>query len=396
MFGRPVTLFSLFGFEIKVDPSWLILAVLIAWSLATRLFPEFYKDLPQSSYWWMGAAGAAGLFMSIVFHELAHSLMARHFGISMKGITLFLFGGVAEMKNDPPSPKAEFWMAVVGPLSSAAAGALMFAMLMGGQDRGLSVTVTGVVAYLAWLNLALAVFNLVPAFPLDGGRILRSILWHWKKDLRWATSIAARVGSGLGIVLMALGGVSILMGSFVGGLWWLMIGFFVRMAALGSYRQMMASSLFRGVSVREVMSKDPVVVSRSASLEEFINDYAYQYNYQHYPVMSFGRLSGCVSVQNAGRVPRDEWEHQTVGSVTEPCGPDTTISPDESAEQALAIMNRARHNRLMVVENDQLLGVVSLEDMLKLLTFKGETDQGARGDKEESAWISWVRKLLRR
>src|SRR4030066_866694 len=155
MFGRSVSLFKIFDFEIKIDLSWLILAALITWSLATGLFPEYYKELPPAAYWWMGAAGAVGLFLSIVFHELAHSLVARNYGISMKGITLFIFGGVAEMEDDPPSPRAEFWMAVVGPISSALISSLLFLIILWGREHGWPVTVYGVLAYLAWLNLVL-------------------------------------------------------------------------------------------------------------------------------------------------------------------------------------------------------------------------------------------------
>ncbi|HEX7415869.1 MAG TPA: site-2 protease family protein, partial [Smithellaceae bacterium] len=180
MLGRPLSLFKVFGFEIKVDISWLFLAALITWSLASGLFPEYYKDLPPAAYWWMGAAGTVGLFLSIIAHELVHSLVARYYGIPMKGITLFIFGGVAQMEDEPPNPKAEFMMAVVGPLSSFLIGIFSFLLYYLGEKSGWPVTVNGVLAYLAWLNTVLAVFNLIPAFPLDGGRILRSALWNWK------------------------------------------------------------------------------------------------------------------------------------------------------------------------------------------------------------------------
>ncbi|MRR17558.1 MAG: site-2 protease family protein [Deltaproteobacteria bacterium] len=372
MFGRSISLFKILGFEVKVDLSWLVLAVLITWSLASGLFPEFYKNLPPASYWWMGVAGTVGLFASIVFHELAHSLIARHHGIAMKGITLFIFGGVAEMENDPPSPTAEFRMAVVGPLSSALAAAIFFLAVMGARRFGWPVEVYGVGTYLAWLNLVLAVFNLVPAFPLDGGRILRSLLWRWKKDLRWATSVSSKVGSGFGIILIVLGIISLFMGNFVGGLWWLMLGFFVRIAAQNAYQQMLARTVFHNVKVSDVMVKDPVVVSRAMTLEQFIHDYVYHNPYQIYPVVSFGRLNGCISVNAAARVPRDEWSSQTVGSITTACDRETTIRPDESAAQALAVMNRTGNALLLVVEGEQLIGVISLQDMLRLLSLKVE------------------------
>jgi Zn-dependent protease len=177
MFGKTVTLFRIFGFEVKIDWSWLILGALIIWSLATGLFPAWYEGLAPSQYWAMGVAGALGLFVSIVFHEFWHSLIARKFGLDMKGITLFLFGGVAEMGDEPPSPRAEFFLAVAGPISSVVlAGAILgLSLLLRGP--GPVTPVTGVLRYLGYLNFILAGFNLLPAFPLDGGRVLRAVLW---------------------------------------------------------------------------------------------------------------------------------------------------------------------------------------------------------------------------
>jgi Zn-dependent protease len=380
MFGRSVSLFKLFGFEIKVDISWLILAALVTWSLASGLFPEYYKQLPAASYWWMGATGTVGLFFSIVFHELSHSLIARRYGISMKGITLFIFGGVAEMEDDPPNSKAEFLTAIVGPLSSILIGVVLFLIKLRGEISGWPVTVTGVLSYLAWLNIVLAAFNLLPAFPLDGGRMLRSALWSWKKDLRWATKIAANVGAGLGMMLVIGGIISIFMGNVIGGLWWFMIGLFVRSAAQRSYRQLLARNLFHAEKVKDFMIKDPVVVSRSISLEEFVRDYVYKYHFQMYPVMSFGKLSGCISVSQAAQVPRDQWATQTVGAVALPCNEDTTVGPDDYANQALAIMNRTGNSRLLVVESGHLVGIIALQDMLKLVTLKMELNDFEKKD----------------
>jgi Zn-dependent proteases len=372
MFGYSVSLFKLFGFEIKVDISWLILAALVTWSLASGLFPEYYKQLPAASYWWMGATGAVGLFLSIIFHELSHSLIARRYGISMKGITLFIFGGVAEMEDDPPNSKAEFLTAIVGPLSSILIGVILFLIKLWGEVSGWPVTVTGVLSYLAWLNIVLAAFNLLPAFPLDGGRMLRSALWRWKKDLRWATNIAANVGSGLGLMLVIGGIISIFMGNVIGGLWWFMIGLFVRSAAQRSYQQLLARDLFHAEKVKDLMINDPVVVSRSISLEEFVRDYVYKYHFQMYPVISFGKLSGCISVNQTAEIPRDQWATHTVGAVALPCNEGTTVRPDDDANKALAIMNRTGNSRLLVVEDDRLVGMIALKDMLKLLSIKIE------------------------
>jgi Zn-dependent protease len=372
MFGRPVSLFTVFGFEIKVDASWLILAALITWSLARGLFPEYYKGLSPSAYWWMGAAGAAGLFISIIIHELTHSLVARNYGVVMKEITLFIFGGVAHMEEDPPHPKAEFMIAVVGPLSSFLMGVCAFLLYRLGVSVGWPVTVTGVLNYLFWMNIVLAVFNLIPAFPLDGGRILRSALWRWKKDVRWSTNISSQIGSGFGLALIILGIFYIVTGHFVGGLWWFLIGMFVRFAAQSSYRQVLARSLFHTKKVRDLMVANPVTVPRSISLEDFIRDYVYQYHFKAYPVTSFGRLSGCIFLNQLNAIPRDEWERQTVGAVAMPCNEDITIGPDEDANKALSKMSRTGNSRLLVVNGDELEGVLSLKDMLALLSLKME------------------------
>ena len=212
MFGKTVTLFRVFGFEVKVDWSWLILGALIVWSLATGLFPAWYKGLERADYWAMGVAGAVGLFLSIVFHELWHSLVARRFGLDMRGITLFLFGGVSEMGDEPPSPKAEFFLAVAGPISSVVLAAVLLGLSYLLLGAGPMTPVTGVLKYLGYLNLVLAGFNLIPAFPLDGGRVLRAVLWGSWNDLRRATRVASSVGAGLGAGLMVLGAVQFFMG----------------------------------------------------------------------------------------------------------------------------------------------------------------------------------------
>ena len=372
MLGRPLSLFKVFGFEIKVDISWLFLAALIAWSLASGLFPEYYKDLPHAAYWWMGAAGTVGLFLSIIVHELVHSLVARYYGIPMKGITLFIFGGVAQMEDEPPNPKAEFMMAVVGPLSSFLIGIFSFLLYYLGEKSGWPVTVNGVLAYLAWLNTVLAVFNLIPAFPLDGGRVLRSALWNWKKDLRWATRIAAQIGSGFGIVLIIMGIFYIFKGNFVSGVWWFLIGLFLRSTAQMSYRQLLARGLFHAKKVNDLMVKNPVTVPRSISLTEFVNEYVYKHHFQMYPVLSFGRLTGCISINQVASIPREEWAEHTVGAVALPCSEEITVGPEEDANKALAIMNRTGNSRLLVVNGDQLVGIIALKDMLNLLSLKME------------------------
>src|SRR5512135_2079687 len=219
VFGKRITLFRLLGFAVRVDLSWLVLAVLITWSLAVGVFPYYNQGLAPATYWWMGVIGAAGLFSSILFHEFCHSLVARKFGLPMRGITLFIFGGVAEMDDEPPGPRAEFFMAAAGPLSSIVLGLVFYSVAAGVERYSTAVVAPAVLDYLAVINWILAGFNLIPAFPLDGGRVLRAAIWHRKKDLRLATRIASRIGAWFGMALIFLGVANVLLGNVLGGMW---------------------------------------------------------------------------------------------------------------------------------------------------------------------------------
>jgi Zn-dependent protease len=203
MFFYRIRLFSLFGFDVYVDASWLLLAMLIVWSLAVGVFPQMVSGLTLATYWSMAAVSAAGLLLSIVFHEMSHAVVARHFALPIRGITLFIFGGVAEMHNEPTTALSEFLMALAGPVASGVLGLLLFLLLgfVAGSEG--PPAVSAVLWYLTYLNWTLAVFNLLPAFPLDGGRMLRAALWGWSKDLIWATWIASGAGNIFGILLMS-------------------------------------------------------------------------------------------------------------------------------------------------------------------------------------------------
>jgi Zn-dependent protease/CBS domain-containing protein len=370
MFGKGITLIKLFGFEVKIDFSWLLLGLLITWTLAQGLFPHFYRGLPTATYWLMGVAGALGLLVSIVFHELWHSLIARRFGLPMKGITLFIFGGVAEMTEEPPSPKAEFFMAVAGPISSIILGLGLFGITFLGDSMGWPQSATGVINYLAILNLILAGFNLVPAFPLDGGRVLRSILWGWKDNIRWATQISSKIGGGFGIALIILGLIEVITGNFIGGIWMFLIGMFIRGASQTAYRQMLLRRSLEGEKVQRFMKSDPVTVSPSLSVEDLVEDYIYKHHYKMYPVVDDGKLIGCVTINQVKEIPKQERTQHTVRELAQACSEKNTISPDEDAMKALSIMRKNRVSRLMVAKDNRLEGMISLKDMMGLLSLK--------------------------
>lgn len=377
MFGKSISLFKLFGFQVKIDLSWIVIAVLITWSLAKGVFPYYYKGLSTTTYWWMGIFGALGLFFSIVFHELCHSLVARKFDLPMKGITLFIFGGVAEMEEEPPSPRAEFFMAIAGPISSILIGIVFLGVRFIGQTSDWSILVIGVFGYLSYLNFLLAGFNLVPAFPLDGGRVFRSILWGWKNNLKWATRIASRIGSGFGLVLIFFGVLYIIRGAFIGGIWWFLIGLFLRNASSMSYSRLLMNQALEGEPVGRFMKTDPITIPPSITIEKFVDEYLYKYHFKMFPVVDDKKLVGCVSTREIKEIDRGEWNQRTIGEIVKPCSCDNTITSDTDAMKALSSMNKTGVSRLLVVDGDRLVGLIALKDLLGFLSLKldleGET-----------------------
>lgn len=375
MFGRSFKLFNLFGFEVKIDLSWIIIAVLVTWSLDASFFPYLYKNFSPETYWMMGVVGALGLFLSVIFHEFCHSIVARRLGLPMKGITLFIFGGVAEMSDEPPSAKVEFLMAIAGPLSSLFIAGVFYLIYIGTTSAGWPLPVNGVIRYLAYINVLLAIFNILPAFPLDGGRVLRSILWGIKNDLRWATRVSATVGSTFGILLIVLGVFQFIGGNFIAGLWWFLIGLFIRGAAQMSYQQVLVRNALQGESVRRFMNPHPITAPSSINLEELVEDYIYKYHYKMFPVVDNGNLMGCISTRQVKEVPRENWSRKTVGQLASQCSLENTISPETDALKALSMMNKTGNSRLLVVEGNKLVGVLTLRDMMQFLSLKVELEQ---------------------
>jgi CBS domain-containing protein len=247
------------------------------------------------------------------------------------------------------------------------------------------VAVNAVILYLAWLNLALAGFNLIPAFPLDGGRILRSILWAAKKNLRWATRIASGFGEAFGILLIILGIFSFIGGNFIGGIWYFLIGMFIKGASQSSYQQLLIRNSLSGEHVRNFMKTQPVTVPSSSSVADLVENYFYKYHYKMFPVSSNGRIEGCVTTREVKNLPKDQWPVHKVSEIETACSDKNTISPDTDAIKALSLMNTTGNSRLMVVEDDKLVGIVTLKDMLKFLSLKidleGESGQDTTGFK---------------
>ncbi len=373
MFGRRIRLFNLLGFEVGVDWSWFIIALLVVWSLARGLFSNFVSGLPPGTYWWMAVAGAAGLFASIVLHEFGHSVVARACGIQMGGITLFVFGGVAQMNQEPPSPKSEFLMAIAGPITSFILAGVASGLRWLSNALAWPVEATAIFAYLSWINLALGVFNLVPAFPLDGGRILRSILWAARKNLLSATRIASGVGAGFAYLLLFGGALAFFFGNFMAGFWWFVLGLFIRAASRMSYQQVAIRGALAGQAVTRFMDPQPLAVPASTSLKDLAERYVYRSQFRTFPVVEDGQFLGCIHVDQLKQIPSSEWERRTAQSLAAPCS-EATIAPETDAADALSTMRRTNRRRLLVVDQNHLLGVINLHDLLNFLVRKTELE----------------------
>lgn len=385
MFRSSLQIFRLFGFPIRLDPSWVVVAVLITWTLATAAFPVFAPGLETSTYWWMGAVGALGLFTSVVLHELAHALTARRYGIPIRGITLFFFGGVAEMAGEPPTARSEFFIAIAGPAASLLlSGAGWTVAVLGGMNDPASTSspflgpLLSVTAYLALMNAVLAVFNLIPAFPLDGGRILRSLLWSTLGDLRRSTRIASNIGSGFGILLIGAGILRMAWnGDFVGGVWWCLLGLFVRHAARESWQQLRLRQTLEGQPVRRFMDPDTFALARGLAVADVVRDHVSRHPSRLFPVVenNSDRLVGSVTVREVHQLPREEWDRQTLGAIAQRCGPENTVAPQADALSTFAHMNQLGTSRLMVAEGDRLLGIVSMEELLRFHLREEESER---------------------
>jgi Zn-dependent protease/predicted transcriptional regulator len=375
MITKKAALFSIFGFKVSLDLSWFFLLALVSWSLARGFFPQHYSGLSTLTYWVMGVSGALLLFASIVIHEVSHSLIARRHGVPIKGITLFIFGGVAQIEDEPPSPQAEFSMAIAGPITSIVLGLIFFGLSKLLETLNAPIPVYGTLHYLAIINGLLAAFNIIPAFPLDGGRVLRSAIWNKTQSLKSATRISSRIGSVFGFVLIFLGLVFVIRGNLIGGIWWFVIGIFLSNAARSSYQQVLVRSVLEGQKVSRFMQKDIVVVPPGISIENLVNGYIYKYHFKMFPVVAKGKLIGCVTTKVLKGVPRSEWDTRTVGDITEACTTDNTVNPNTDAIKVLGKMRQSGSSRLLVVQQGKLVGIITLKDLLEFISLKMEIEE---------------------
>jgi Zn-dependent protease len=359
-----IELGRIFGIRIGINWSWLVVFALILWTLAAAIFPSSNPGLSDGTYLAMAIVASFAFFASLLLHELGHAVQARREGMEIEGITLWLFGGVAQFKGMFPSAGAEFRIAIAGPLVSLALGILfsLGAWLVSAHEA-----VDGVAAWLGYINLMLLVFNMLPALPLDGGRVLRSALWRAKNDFRAATRVAAGVGRAFGYLFIAAGiALFVFQGSFSGA-WLAFIGWFLLQAATNEDRYLLISDALRDLRVRDLMVRDPVTVPAEMSIGRFMDEVAWTRRYTTYPVMDDGRVVGLLAFRCVAEVPRSDWDERLVRECMIDRDKVPNLGEDEPAVEALAELSEAGIHRGLVVDGERLAGLVSITDLARAL-----------------------------
>ena len=350
----------LFGISVRLNYSWFIIFMLVTWALATNYFTDW--DLVTSLL--AGVVTSLLFFGSVLAHELMHSLVAQASGIPVKSITLFIFGGVAQITEEPKEPRIELRIALAGPLTSLALGGIFGAIWFMLSD--VSGVVTAVALWLGGINIVLAVFNLIPGFPLDGGRVLRSILWWRSRNLRWATKMATNIGQGMGFLLIFGGIWLIFSGFWFNGLWLAFIGWFLANAAAGSYRQLALQQVLKGHLASEIMTRDCPTVTSDITIEQLVNKHILSFAH-HCLVVSDSRPLGLVTLQNIKAVPHSQRASKAVKEVMTPFEELRWVRPDADLSDVLKILTEQDINQLPVVEDSHIVGVVARDNLLSFI-----------------------------
>ena len=370
-----IKLGRLFGIDVGIHYSWFIIAFLIFLSLASQ-FQAVNPRWGQATTWTLAAITALLFFASILAHEFLHAAVAKARGMPVRSITLFALGGVANIEREPADPKSEFWMAIAGPITSAVVGLFFLAIAWIAGWRPESGTppepLWAGLVWLGYINILLALFNLIPGYPLDGGRVLRSIIWAINRDLVRATRIAARVGHGVAVVFIVLGFFRFFWQGSFGGLWLAFIGWFLANASVASYASVESSTVLANVRVRDVMSQVCPTIDGNVNLRTFAEDYLLRTGRRCFVVLRNGRGSGLITINELKKVERDRWPFVTVSEVARPFDSLRAVTPDTPLSEALEFIVREDLNQLPVIANGEIRGVINRSDVLQVLQTRAE------------------------
>jgi Zn-dependent protease len=368
--GNSLRLGRVLGIEVKLDYSWFIVFALVTFSLAGEYFPSTYPGWSRAEYWLTGITTAVLFFLSVLAHELAHSVVSQASGVPVKDITLFIFGGAAQISDEPKTAGGEFRMALVGPLTSLALSLAFWVLGFLGAVAG---PILGALSYwLARINLSLALFNLIPGFPLDGGRVLRALLWAATRNLKRATLIATSVGRLVAYGFIFFGVWQFFRGNWADGLWIAFIGWFVENAAAASYRRVALREILAGHTVRELMTNDCVLVPRHYTLDTLVDEVILPTGRRCFPVSEDNQLYGLVTVHRINQVPRSAWKQTRAEQVMIPRAELKSVGPDDDLNQVLERMAAEDVNQFLVLSDGKLLGMLARDRLLNFIQVRSE------------------------
>ena len=372
MFTSGFKLLRVLGIPIYVNYTWFIVFSLVVYTLAVSYFPYFGPYYEPVIRWMMAFVAAIMLFSSILLHELSHSYVAQRQGIRIKSITLFIFGGIAQMVGESRTPSGEMKIAAAGPaLSLFLSGIFWFIVFVLKRDMATS-PVLAISYFLASTNMMLAVFNLIPGFPLDGGRMLRAFIWKRTNNLNKATLITSRIGKGFAILLIILGLWDILQGVFISGLWLIFVGMFLQQAADQGYRQTLLHRTLSSVKIRDIMVSPAIVVDDNMTLDHIVNGFFFRYRFNSFPVISGDSMAGTISIHDIKGVDKEKWPFTIARDIMYTKIADFTISPESGALEALDKMLDTHRGRLVVLENGRVAGIISQRDIMQMLKLKAD------------------------
>ncbi len=362
-------LIEVWGIPVWLHFSWFLVFGLVTWSLASGYFPEEYPGWAGATYWLVGALTAVAFFGSVLVHELGHSWVALRHGLPIRSITLFVFGGVAQIGREPEAPGVEFKIAIAGPLTSFALALIFGSLWLLGLDI---LPLAAAAIWLARINLMVAAFNLVPGFPLDGGRIFRALVWRWSGSFRRASRAAVTVGQLVALGLVGLGVLGMLRGDPLGGMWLVLIGWFLQNAARASQAEATLRELLRDATVRQAMTRECRRVERGSTLEQLVEEEVLGAGRRCFVVTDDGRLRGLLTLHEVKAVPRERWPKITVGEVMKPAAQVRAVSPHDDLLSALQKMDDAGVGQLPVVAGEELMGMIGREQILHYVRARTE------------------------
>jgi Zn-dependent protease len=368
-----INLLKVRGIPVIIDYSWFVIFFLVIYSMAESYFPQTQTSRTTAEYWIMGVVAAVLVFLSVLAHELAHSLVALRQGIQVLSIRLFIFGGVAQVSAEPKSGRHEFLIALAGPACNMLIGSALGMPALVLYLAGVHGPAAAVAAYVGVANISLAVFNMIPGFPLDGGRILRAILWDRWGDLTRATKAASRIGNAAALSMILLGAFLLLFTRApVTGLWFIFIGLIMKQSAVGSYQAALLREALAGISIRDIMTREVVSIDWLVSLQELVQDYIYRHQFTSFPVFDRDEFVGMVSLSDVRAVPKELWAFKQVRDVMTPADRLQTLQPSDDATEALARMVSADVGRMPVLDEGRLVGIVSRRDIMNLFKIKSD------------------------